>query len=171
MALQMAVSCDLLRNSYLWRVINNRKEGKDWSCAVVICLEILTFEGWLTTGCGYLAHILLFIMKNRIKNLVRKVLIVLAVKGLLSPWFREILQCWQIVCRWCTSWLHAQTWEENFWLVWCVPPHYPCWHNAAHRWKTGTCWIHPFAAVFERAHIPVCLSWSLLADQRIQVPT
>ena len=34
-------------------------------------------------------------MKNRIKNLVRKVLIVLAVKGLLSPWFREILQCWQ----------------------------------------------------------------------------
>ena len=68
----------------------------------------------LTTGYGYLAHILLFIMKNRIKNLVRKVLIVLAVKGLLSPWFREIPQCWQIVCRLCTSQPHARTWAESF---------------------------------------------------------
>ena len=42
-------SCDLLRNSYLWKVINNASLQAKYKPAVVICLEILTFERWLTT--------------------------------------------------------------------------------------------------------------------------
>ena len=41
--------CDLLRNSYLWKVINNLHELSFVAWRVVICLEILTFERWLTT--------------------------------------------------------------------------------------------------------------------------